>query len=141
MNLTTAYLENLIVKIEKIDGEIERIRDYSERQILEYASRRREINLQTRKEHVSSTFELGRKCPCCMKIEIVTSNDTKVEHSEFDHFFANSLADAFHTWLICKDCHDRFTYGKTSRPGRIKRFLDYQNLRKNLPGRQGILFI
>jgi hypothetical protein len=88
-------------------------------------SKRHQLSETTKREHVRITGLLGGRCPCCSLIEVV-ANGLKIS-GEFDHHHSNQLADLYHTWLICKSCHDDFTYGRVARTQRDRQFGNYQD--------------
>lgn len=102
-------------------------------------SRRKEITITTKGEHVWAVGKLGGRCPCCGLIEVV--KDGERVSGEFDHFFQNSLPGPNTTWLICLGCHDKLTNNQLSRDGPVSSaFHVYQGRRRDLGGRQGKLF-
>lgn len=100
---------------------------------------RRNPTVATKAEIVQATAELGGRCPCCSRAEVIIDGE-RSRFAEFDHFYANSKADADHIWLICKPCHQDLTTGRVARDRRESRFRSFQDTRRELPGRQATLF-
>jgi hypothetical protein len=88
-------------------------------------SARKTIKPKTRAEHVRIIGLLGGRCPCCGLREVVV-NGVQVG-GEFDHHHNNQYADLYHTWLICKPCHDDFTFRRVTRTQRDRQFSSYQD--------------
>ncbi len=84
-------------------------------------NRPRKISDITKREHIDALGLLfGGMCPCgCGRV--VVENGVKSPFAEFDHFYANSKADAAHTWLIHKICHSDFTFGRRDRRDGLRR--------------------
>lgn len=97
------------------------------------------IKEPTKREHVDALNELGRRCPCCSQATVIVDGQ-RSQFAEFDHFYQSSKPDADHTWLICKPCHNEFTYKNLPRDQREAEFRAYQQQRRRLPGRQIVLF-
>jgi len=106
------------------------------------AARRRNISDAVKAQHVRDSRDLGGGCPCCRRAEVavVDMNGVKSPFADFDHFYANSMPDVNHTWLICKPCHSDLTTGRVPRDHRDSVFRAYQDQRRRLPGRQPGLF-
>lgn len=106
------------------------------------AARRRNISDAVKAQHVRDSRDLGGGCPCCRRAEVavVDMSGVKSPFADFDHFYANSMPDVNHTWLICKPCHSDLTTGRVPRDHRDSVFRAYQDQRRRLPGRQPGLF-
>ena len=98
--------------------------------------RRREITATTKAVHTRAVRLFGALCPCCAMVRVVDDEGRKVDSAQFDHFFAAQAPDIDHTWLICKGCHDDFTYSRVRRDERTSEFSGYQARRRRLPNAQ-----
>jgi Rha family phage regulatory protein len=100
---------------------------------------RKLLTAATKREHISACIAFGGKCPCCGEAPVIIENQ-RSSFADYDHFYTNSRADADHTWLICKPCHNGLTSGRVPRHEREAEFRAYQAKRLRLPGRQPRLF-
>lgn len=101
---------------------------------------RRRLTESTKREHVEAVRALGGRCPCCGTAVVVDHDGTKARFAEFDHFYQNSQPSPDHTWLICQPCHTKLTTARVPRDRREAAFRAYQDKRRELPGRQVVLF-
>ena len=99
---------------------------------------RRRISPKTKSEHLDAVTRLGCRCPVYPENIIVQGE--RIVDAEYDHHFANHLADVDHTWLISTRAHDDITRGRLSREEANKFFDAYHAQRRRLPGRQIPLF-
>lgn len=107
-----------------------------EARIEEVARRgRRRIKDSVKGEITRHTGLLGGRCPCC-GVRTVVVDGWPAPHAEFDHFYANSAADAEHVWLICIECHADLTRHVAKRDERNAEFQAFQSKRRRLPGAQ-----
>jgi hypothetical protein len=96
---------------------------------------RRRIKDSVKGEITRHTGLLGGRCPCC-GVRTVVADGRPAPHAEFDHFYANSAADAEHVWLICVECHADLTRHVAKRDERNAEFQAFQSKRRRLPGAQ-----
>ena len=106
----------------------------------EAGRKRKPLTELTKRHHLSACRQLGGMCPCCGTNPVVNQDGTKVDLAEYDHAYGPNVNDVHHTWLICGDCHDGFTYGRIGRMERRDEFAAYQRKRDRLPGQQIGLF-
>lgn len=100
--------------------------------------RRNNISEKTKSLLIYQLNFLGGRCPCCAQ-SIVVQNHRRVNGAEFDHFFGNQYAGPDHVWLICKECHDNFTYERITRSSRNAEFNAFQQQRIRTPNAQSVL--
>lgn len=136
-------MSQVVDRVDGLDSDVRQLRgkvdDFAPQlaEVYRYIEgKRRKISHRVRAEHVDATAMLGGRCPCCGVVDVV---DQWQVLGEFDHFWQNSKADEWHTWLICKGCHADLTTGKAQRHERTQEFNAYQTKRMRLPGRQQAL--
>ena len=128
------------VAIERVEARVDAIAEDVGSIKLRLFNTRKRISPTVKAEHADATRLLGGRCPCCGIAQIVLGDDRVSSFAEYDHFYQNSKADADHTWLICKPCHNELSTGRVARDQREAAFRAYQDKRRRLPGRQQRLF-
>ena len=133
-------LERVEDKVQHVSGRVDGIAE--DVAFLKSAVRhaRRNLTQATKRSHVADVHELGGRCPCCGISQVVDENGNRLQFTEYDHFYASSHPNVDHTWLICKPCHHKLTYGSWARDQKESQFKSYQLNRRALPGRQPSLF-
>jgi Rha family phage regulatory protein len=91
---------------------------------------------------VFDTHRLGGRCRRCEEHRVTDeTTGERLPFTEIDHALDVSKADPDHIWLLCKPCHVGLTTGRIPRHTVLGRFATYQELRRELPGRQPKLLI
>lgn len=83
---------------------------------------RRPITDTVKARHRAVLRELGGRCPCCGKREVLDSRGGVALGSEWDHFYSRERRDFADVWLLCKACHREMG----TRHDRTIEFLAYQ---------------
>lgn len=95
--------------------------------------RRKKISEPTKRLVTADTHLIHKgRCPCCGMVDVVDPDGRKMPNAEFDHFFAASMPDPEHVWLICTDCHGELTTSKMARRTAQSSFDSFQNKRARL---------
>jgi Rha family phage regulatory protein len=131
VQLVSDKVDNVSVEVTEIKRDVRGLND----KIIELGrtSNRKDVSNKNKKTHRVFVKEmLGWKCPCCLQ-----SLDNGFE---YDHFHANYMNELGHTWLICKDCHEKLTRNKLSRTDAWNDFTFYQKKLKSYLDRQLSIF-
>jgi Rha family phage regulatory protein len=102
------------------------------------AEKRINLSSKTKKEHILVVRDFYNcLCPCCQENAVLLPSGRKLTTSEYDHAGSRADKDVKHTWLICSECHSKFTRKIWSRSQKRIIFDAYQErvvqfLRKTL---------
>lgn len=83
---------------------------------------RRPITDTVKARHRAVLRDLGGRCPCCGKREVLDSRGGVVQGAEWDHYYSRERREFADVWLLCKPCHREMG----TRHDRTIEFLAYQ---------------
>lgn len=96
------------------------------------SNKRQKIPSWVQNVHVNAMKRLGALCPCCSRDRVLNADGTKSPYAEFDHATHNSVAQPETSWLLCKKCHNKLTYGELLRADVMPEFSLYQKRLKDI---------
>lgn len=93
---------------------------------------------KVRNIHIGTSIDYYQgRCPCCQINGILLPSGKKLRTAEEEHWFSRSRRKVHETWIICRECHKKFTSGEWSRSEKQSKFDAYQEnvkdwMRRNL---------
>lgn len=97
---------------------------------------RRPITDSVKARHRAVLRELGGRCPCCGKRDVVDGRGGVTQGAEWDHFYSRERREFADVWLLCKACHREMQ----ARHDRTIEFLAYQRRAVAFEAGQLVLF-
>ena len=103
-----------------------------EQAVRENLVKRKRFSADVERKHATCiAVVFHRRCPACNDRQVVTQDGVRLPNGERDHYRAVNRPDEWHTWIICRECHeerhggplDRFDPAFNNYQDKLRRFL------------------